>query len=180
VDNGIEAQVATDLAPIRTNRVGATTDETSVELVLAAARRRMDAPVCAFVTSGPDGPTALGAMPFPPADDLSVHVRTFPASTHQVADTGRAVLAYNTGLSACVTAYCNAEVLDDPDERLRWWLPFFSTYWPDGPDKGYSVIRCRPYALEVWSPEDGIGPARHGLRPGCVVLDQGRWILDVR
>jgi len=169
------------------NRVGVETDEESAARILAVARRQLGAhaprlpmPLCTFVTDGPDGPTARIVMPFPPTPDLAVHLATSPTSTkaRQVVATGKAVLVYARG-SVGVTAYCHAETVDDPDERRRWWRPVMLAYWPQGLTEDYAVIRCRPYAFEVFAPDAGVGPAPHGLRSGRIVLDQDRWLLDM-
>ncbi|MCL2466903.1 MAG: pyridoxamine 5'-phosphate oxidase family protein [Micrococcales bacterium] len=181
--NWVEARVAVVARRqgLRRNQVGIEPDEQSAARILAVARRRMTkVRLCTFITSGPDGPTARVVMPFAPTPDLVVHIATSPASTkaRQVAATGEAVLAYSAGMSAAVTAYCHAEALDDPDDHRRWWRPLFAAYWPDGPSKDYTVIACRPHAIEVWSPDEGIGPAPLGLRSGRIVLHEARWRLD--
>ncbi|MCL2454445.1 MAG: pyridoxamine 5'-phosphate oxidase family protein [Micrococcales bacterium] len=179
----VEARAATLVRArgLRRNRVGIETDEESAARILAVAQRRMKAQLCTFITSGPDGPTARVVMPYAPTSDLTVHVATSPASTkaRQAMSTGKVVLAYSAGLSAAVTAYCDAETVDDPDERRRWWRPLFLAYWPGGPEEDYTVIRCRPYAIEAWAPDAGIGPDPHGLRSGRIVREGGRWLLDM-
>ncbi|MCL2850047.1 MAG: pyridoxamine 5'-phosphate oxidase family protein [Micrococcales bacterium] len=181
--NWVEARVAVVARRqgVRRNQVGIEPDEQSAARILAVARRRMTkVRLCTFITSGPDGPTARVVMPFAPTPDLVVHVATCPTSTkaRQVAATGKAVLAYSAGMSAAVTAYCDAAVLDGRADHRRWWRPLFAAYWPDGPGEDYTIIACRPYAIEVWSPNEGVGPEPHGLRAGRIALDEARWRLD--
>lgn len=164
---------------LRRNRVGVESDDLSVARILAVVDRHLRKNLCTFVTAGPDGPTARIVMPLPPTSARWVHVATDPTSTkaRQADATGHAVLLYSAGMSSAVTAYCCTETLDDLAERRRWWRPLFAAYWPDGPGDDYTIIRCRPYAFEVFAPSAGVGPAPHGLRSGRIELDHDHWRL---
>jgi len=87
------------------------------------------------------------------------------------------LLVYSTGLSDGITAYCNAELVEDPTQGRRWWRQLFTAYWPQGPGDDYAVIRCYPYAFEVFAPNAGIGPAPLGLRSARIEREHGRWRL---
>ncbi len=177
----IEARAASVVRArgLRRNRVGVGPDDEAAALILDVVDRHLRKSLCTFVTAGPDGPTARIVMPLTPTPERHIHVATDPTSTkaRQAAATGQAVLLYSAGMSSAVTAYCTIEMLDDPAEHRRWWRPIFGAYWPDGPGDTYTVIRCRPYAFEVFAPDAGVGPAPHGLRAGRIELDAGRWRL---
>ncbi|MCL2640771.1 MAG: hypothetical protein FWD53_08005 [Phycisphaerales bacterium] len=180
--NWLERQTAAIVRAkgLRKNRVGHETHDESVARILSVATKRLRSRLCTLITTGPDGPTARVVMPFPPTSGLTVHVATSPTSTKflQAAATGKVVLAYS-GWRSAVTAYCHADTLDSPEDRRRWWRPFFFAYWPDGPGENSAVIRCRPYAFEVFAPDAGVGPAPLGLRAARIELDNDHWRLAI-
>ena len=160
------------------NRIGIETEDESVARILTVVERNIKkTKCCTFITYSTDGPTARVVMPFRPSTDLTIHIGTLPTSTkaRQAAETGKAVLVYSAGLSAGVTAYCDAELIKDDVQRRHWWRPLFFAYWTQGPGDDYAVIRCRPYAFEVFAPGAGVGPAPLGLRSARIQQEQGQW-----
>ena len=134
---------------------------------------------CVAVTDGPDGPTARTMQPFPPDDDLVVHLGTAPASrkAKQIEATGRALLIYQRNRDrACVIAHCRARILDDHQSRHRHFMRMWRAFWPAGPDDNFVVIRCEPYALEIWDARRGITPPPFGLRSARLTkAPDGTW-----
>ena len=161
---------------LRRNRVGIESSEASVDRVLKAAHKRARGSYCTVVTSSANGPRARVVWPFKPTNDRVIHFATSAGSSKlaEIEANHAVVLVYLSG----VTAYCQADVLTDLADRRRWWNPFFKAYWPQGPaSDDYVVVRCRPYAFEVFSPRDGVGPAPHGLTCARVDLVDGVWRL---
>ena len=160
---------------MRRNRIGVEPDDQAATRVLRAAASGMRQDYLTFITAGADGPTARIVWGFKPTPDLTVHVATDPESTkaRQAVATGKAVLAYSSG----VTAYCDVEILDDQADLDRWWIPMFFAFWPNGPKGNYVVLRCRPYRMDVYSPKTGIAPAPVGLRAGHIERVHESWRL---
>ena len=137
---------------------------------------------CVLVTSGPTGPSARTVQPFPADENLTVYLGTDPTSrkVQEVKARGDAVLVYQRVRDrACVVAYCHADPLTDEPSRRKYFMPFWRAFWPAGPLDRFVVIRCVPYALEIWDARRGITPAPFGLRSARLVrTDDGSWQRD--
>lgn len=160
--------------------VGTRRHSSDSDRVLAAALRVMRASrFCVLVTDGADGSSARVVQPFRPGRDLAVHLGTDPGSrkAREIAASGRALLVYERDRDgAGVVARCTAHVLDDPAARRRWFMPAWRAFWPDGPtDRAFTVIRCEPFALEVWDARRGITPPPFGLRSAVLRRDGDGW-----
>ncbi|QKT07320.1 pyridoxamine 5'-phosphate oxidase family protein [Gordonia sp. X0973] len=137
---------------------------------------------CNLVTTGPAGPTARLVQPFPADDELVVHLGTDPTSrkARQIRADDNVLLVYQRDRDrACVVAYCRARIQEDPATARRYFMPSWRAFWPDGPGDDFVVIRCEPYALEIWDARRGITPPPFGRR--CARLeyrDDGVWELD--
>jgi len=181
--NGLMAGIARMMGArgSRRNQIGREPEQDSVQRILEAAPKVMSkASYCTFVTSGPDGPTARIVYAFPPTADLAIHISTSPTSAkyRQAAAAGNAVVVFQAAGSGGLTAYCRTAIIEDPSERRRWWKWWSSMFWPHGPDSPeFGVIRCEPYALEMWAPKHGVCPSPYGLRGARLELGTDGWRL---
>lgn len=132
-----------------------------------------------MVTVAADGPHAATVEHFGPSRELVLHVGTSPATrkARQVAADERVSMVFQRPHDrACVVARCTATILSDEASRHRWFMPAWRSFWPDGPDHDFVVVRCVPYRLEVWDLRRRVTPPPFGLASAHLVRDGERWI----
>ncbi len=154
-------------------------DDTVAGALRAARSTMMRKTYCVLVTGG-DGspPSARVAHPFRPREDWTVVVGTDPSSrkVNEVRRTGHCLLVYEDDRRlAGATVECAAEVVEDPDQSPRHFMPTWRAFWPDGPDDSFVAIVCTPVAIEVWDGMRGITPAPFGRASKRLVRSHDGW-----
>jgi PPOX class probable F420-dependent enzyme len=148
-------------------------DEARVLKAAAELMRATD--YCALVTLDRDGtPQARAMQPFPPEPDLSVwfgtHVGT--RKLEQIRKDPRVTLFYlASDGSGYVTLIGRAEIVTDPAEKAKRWMPSWQAFYEDA-NRGqdYVLIRVSPARVEMMSFPHGIAIDPKGWKPAIVEL----------
>ena len=145
-------------------------------LVERAAREVMQkARYCGLVTLAADGePQARVMDPFPPEDDMTVWLATNALSrkVSQIRKDPRVTLLYLEPSGAgSVTLLGRADLVDDPAEKAKRWMPAWDAFYEDA-NRGsdYVLLRVTPSRVEVVSAAHGIAVEPKGWKPAIVDL----------
>lgn len=145
----------------------------------AAFRRIRRRRFCLMITESPTGPSARVVQPHWPEVDGTIWLGTDPGS-RKVADverSGRCLLVYQDDRHAtCVSVSCAAEVISDPTDAARRFMPGWTAFWPDGPDRSFVAIRCVPDRLEIWDGLTGITPEPFGRASLHLARRETDWV----
>jgi general stress protein 26 len=132
----------------------------SREQLITAAREIMTTTrYCALITIDARGRANARTMDaFAPDDDMVVWFGTNPLS-RKVAEIRRhprvTLYYFDRENQAYVTLHGVARVVNDPQEKLRYWKDDWKDFYPDR-SKGYVLIEVRPLRLEVVNTKSGI------------------------
>lgn len=157
--------------------------ELSEAKVLEAARETMEAArYCFLITVDDTGqPQARVMDPFLPDDDMTVWMGTnvHTRKVRQIRDDSRATLAYYDATSmGYVTLVGAALMVDDPEERRKYWKPDWEAFYPGGPSSDdYVLIEFSPSRIEVMSfAHDVMGSGVFG--PAVLDREPSGWALE--
>ena len=145
---------------------------------LTAAREVMAAAgKCTLVTLDASGhPQARVMDPFPPAEDFSVWMGTNRSTRKvgQIESDPRVTLScFDPEGIAYVTLLGHAELVDDPDQRARWFKPEWQAFYRDahrGDD--FLLVHLVPARLEMISVAHGIASEPQGWKPLIIDFDE--------
>lgn len=144
--------------------------------ILSAAREVMaEARYATLISLGPDGhPQARIVDPFAPEDDFTVWIATNARSrkvTEIARDSRVTLLYFDRDGASYVTLVGNAEAVDDPEMKARYWKTEWAAFYPDeyrGED--YLLIKVTARRLEVSAEARGIVNDPVTWRPAIVEL----------
>lgn len=143
---------------------------------LAAARQVVAAARYAtLVTLGLDGhPQARVVDPFPPEADFTIWIAT-NHRTRKVAEIARdrrvTLLYFDREGGAYVTVVGEAERVDDPAMKARYWKTEWAEFYPGGHQgEDYLLLRVTAHRLEVSAEHLGIRNDPVTWRPAVVEL----------
>jgi len=130
------------------------------EKLIAAARAiTADARYCALITVDENGQAQARTMdPFPPDQNMVVWLATNPKTrkVSEIAKNPHVVLYYfDMPTQSYVTLSGTARLVDDPQEKTRYWKDEWKDFYPDR-EKGYLLIAVTPVKLEVVSVKKNI------------------------
>jgi general stress protein 26 len=144
--------------------------------ILAAARDVMaEARYATLISLGPDGhPQARIMEPFAPEEDFTVWLATNSRSrkvTEIARDPRVTLLYFDRDGASYVTLVGEAEAVDDPEMKARYWKTEWAAFYPDeyrGED--YLLIKVVARRLEVSAERLGIMNDPVTWRPAIVEL----------
>ena len=150
----------------------------SREHLLAVARRVMEkSRFAALVTVDPTGrPQARAMDPLVPDEDMVVRMATNPRSrkVHEIEKNPRVTLYYfDPQISAYVALNGVARLVNDPQQKKRWWKDEWAAFYPDR-EGSYLLIEVTPERLEVVSVADGIDTDPTTWTPAAVAFPAPR------
>lgn len=144
---------------------------TSKELKRVAKEIITDAGVCAFTTLDCEGTPRTRAMdPFPVEEDFTIWMGTNSKSrkVSQIKNDDRVNLYYiNNNKSGYVVVHGEAELINDPDLKEKYWKPEWEKFYSDK-ESNYLLIKVIPLWIEVLSPEHGINNDPVTWRPPVI------------
>ena len=138
---------------------------------------------CFLTTNTPSGwPRTRLMQPFPLEDDFTIWFGASPRSRKaaEIARDHRATVAFGDAHRGAYVALSGAAAVDhELDQRLKYWRPEFSRFWPSGPDGAdYVLIRFKPSRIELMDLERQVAPTPFGLKPAVLVLTGDGWELE--
>ncbi|XSS46400.1 pyridoxamine 5'-phosphate oxidase family protein [Propionibacteriaceae bacterium Y2011] len=124
---------------------------------------------CLVVTMSQTGtPVARVVQPWHPDGDWVIRFGTDPDSrkAHDIARTGRCLLVYSDDArSRSVSVDCSARLVTDLATKRRWFMPFWTAFWPAGPESAaFVVVECVAESMELWDGRAVVAPEPFGLR----------------
>jgi general stress protein 26 len=146
------------------------------ELISAAREIMTTARYCALITADARGTTHARTMDaFVPEENMTVWLATNPRS-HKVTEIRRhprvTLYYFDREHQAYVTIEGIAQLVNDRDEKARYWKPEWKDFYPDR-DKDYLLIKVRPLKLEVVNTSKGIVGDSRNWQPPAVIFKSG-------
>ena len=132
----------------------------SRDSLIAAAREIIAATrFNALITLDESGQPRVRTMdPFPPDDNMVIWFGTNRRSrkVEEITNDPRVTLYYpSPEADGYVSVYGTARLVDDPDEKARWWKEEWTQFYPDR-ETSYLLIEVVPTRIEVVSYRRGI------------------------
>ena len=109
---------------------------------------------CTFITVDSENkPQARIVAYFPPEDDWTIWLGTFPTSrkVKQIKSNPNVmVFFYDPEGASYVSIAGSAELVSDPELKKKYWKEGWKVYYPD-PEKDYILIKVTPKRMEICS-----------------------------
>lgn len=146
-----------------------------------AHRLTRGAELCVLSTTGSDSSVHSRVMqPFPVAEDLTVWFGT-SSTSRKVSDISRNPQGTATFQSRDGAAYVSVSgplvVVGDRDACRRRWRDDWVRFFPEGPDRGYVLLRMDVRRIEALDFVHGLAPAPYGAVPAVIVRQDDRWVV---
>lgn len=135
-------------------------DKVNKEHLILAALEIMEASgTCALITLDEASLPMVRMMdPFLPEGDFTVWMGTNAKSrkVSHIQNNQNVTLFYqDEDRSGYVVLHGKAEIIDDDEEKQKWWKPAWEAFYPNNRE-GYTLIKVSAKSLEILSPPRGI------------------------
>jgi general stress protein 26 len=140
-------------------QTAALNDSIKIKYLSSAKEIMTSAGTCALITVDDESRPRVRTMdPFPPENDFTVWFGTNPGSrkVDQIKKNPKVTLYYlANGDSGYVMIQGNAEIVDNPSEKEKYWKTEWEAFYPNK-QEAYLLIKVTPVWLEVISYAHGI------------------------
>lgn len=134
-------------------------DYSAEELIKVGKMIIKDGGICSLITIDKEGIARARAMDgFAPEEDLTIWFGTHSQSrkVEQIRNNQKVSLYYlDNDKSGYVLIHGNAELINDPKAKKKYWKEHWDDYYPDI-EKDYLLIKVTPIWMEVLSDKHGI------------------------